>query len=161
MGLVRGVFGLKGELRVESYLDRAEAILEFPSWDLVKPDGTRERVTVQGGRPHGKGLAAKVKGYDAPEPAKSLVKAEIRIPRNALPPSDDEGYLWADLIGCKVVTESGEALGTVAGLIETGANDVLGVQGPKGEKLLPFIDEVILAVDLENQLITVRLLPGL
>ena len=62
VGRVRGVFGVKGEIRVESYMDRPEAILDFPAWELVKPGGARERVTVRGGRPLTKGLAVQVSG---------------------------------------------------------------------------------------------------
>jgi 16S rRNA processing protein RimM len=47
-----------------------------------------------------------------------------------------------------VVNVQGEVLGKVTELLETGANDVLVVEGER-ERLLPFIAQVILQVDLE------------
>jgi len=71
-------------------------------------------------------------------------------------PAEDE-YYWADLVGLAVVNGAGEALGKVAGLIETGANDVLRVLGDDGvERLLPFVDAVVLDVDREAGVIRVE-----
>jgi len=75
----------------------------------------------------------------------------------------EDGYYWSDLIGLEVVNLQGESLGKVTGLLETGANDVLKVKGPKksegagkseGERLVPFIDQVIVKVDLTASRIT-------
>ncbi|MBT8101100.1 MAG: ribosome maturation factor RimM, partial [Gammaproteobacteria bacterium] len=64
-------------------------------------------------------------------------------------------YYWSDLEGLEVVHRDGRVLGTVQYLIETGANDVLVVQGEE-ERLIPFVQEqVILEVDLANGLISV------
>lgn len=70
-------------------------------------------------------------------------------------------YHW-QIIGLQVVTESGEALGTVSRILETGANDVYVVER-EGEKelLLPAIDSVLQEIDLAQERIVVRLLPGL
>ena len=55
-----------------------------------------------------------------------------------------------DLIGLEVVNSLDEKLGKVAGLIETGANDVLRVLGEDGtERLLPFVSAVVLKVEME------------
>ena len=58
-------------------------------------------------------------------------------------------YYWADLIGLTVTTLSGVSLGRVIRLLETGANDVLVVQGDR-ERLIPYVFGVIVrTVDLE------------
>jgi 16S rRNA processing protein RimM len=62
----------------------------------------------------------------------------ITVPRAALPPAEEGTYYWADLIGLRVFTLTGQDLGVVTGLMETGANDVLIVQGER-ERLVPFV----------------------
>jgi len=66
----------------------------------------------------------------------------------ALPAAADNEYCWSDLIGLEVINVQDEVLGKVTELLETGANDVLVVEGER-ERLLPFIAQVILQVDLE------------
>ena len=69
------------------------------------------------------------------------------MPREALPEAAENEYYWSDLIGLEVVNVQGEVLGKVTDLLETGANDVLVVEGER-ERLLPFTAQVILKVDL-------------
>ena len=70
----------------------------------------------------------------------------------------------ADLIGLRVVNREGEALGTVAGLIDTGPHSVLrvapeeppaAVEPHEAERLIPFVGAYIDAVSIEQKLITV------
>jgi hypothetical protein len=78
----------------------------------------------------------------------------VGAPRDALPTTDEDEFYWADLVGLEVINAAGERLGKVAGLIETGANDVLRVVGDDGtERLLPFVSAVVLAVEKEAGLI--------
>lgn len=84
-----------------------------------------------------------------------LIDHEIAVEREALPEPGRRSYYWADLEGLRVVHRDGRELGRVAYLMETGANDVLVVQGDS-EYLVPFIlDDVILDVDLDNDVISV------
>jgi len=78
----------------------------------------------------------------------------------ALP--NDELYLH-QLLGLQVIRDEDEVLlGVVAEILETGANDVLLVRREgKSDILIPDIDSVILAIDLEKDEIRVNLLPGL
>ncbi len=82
--------------------------------------------------------------------AEALKGVLVGAPREALPTTDDDEFYWGDLIGLGVVNTADEKLGKVAGLIETGANDVLRVVGEDGtERLLPFVAAVVLAVEKE------------
>ena len=94
--------------------------------------------------------------------AEALRRAMICIPareRAVLPAGE---YYHDDLLGLSVVTEDGRALGRVAGIIVTGANDVLAVKDERGrEILIPALRAVILRVDLGTKTIVVRPLPGL
>jgi len=70
-------------------------------------------------------------------------------------------YYHHQIIGLTVVTDEGEALGQVAEILETGANDVYVVAGPSGEILLPALQSVIQQIDLDAKKMMVHLLEGL
>lgn len=75
---------------------------------------------------------------------------------------DDESYFVHELIGLRVVvTATAEELGTVADVLQTGANDVYVVHGPGGELLIPAIAEVIDRVDVSGGVVSITPLPGL
>lgn len=79
---------------------------------------------------------------------------------DAVPLEEGEFYLF-QLIGLDVYTDEDEHLGQIGEIIETGANDVYVVRGPRGEILLPAIDECVLEVDINAKRITVHLMDGL
>ena len=81
--------------------------------------------------------------------------------KDAIPLEDGEYYLY-QIEGIQVVSDEGETLGRVTGLIETGANDVYVITTPAGkELLLPAIPDVIKNVDVTAGVMTVHLLEGL
>ncbi|KXS39756.1 MAG: 16S rRNA processing protein RimM [Halomonadaceae bacterium T82-2] len=160
LGKLTSPYGVKGWLKVYSYTDPMEGILDYPEWILVQR-GTQHVYRVAGGRRHGKGLVADLEGVDTRERAEQLAGAEIRLAKQQLPTLDPGDYYWHQLEGLRVVTREGVDLGFVDYLFETGANDVLVVRGDADsrdaeERLLPFLpDEVILEVDLEAGRLTV------
>ena len=70
-------------------------------------------------------------------------------------------YQVRDLAGCRVVTTEGEDLGELFDVLPTGANDVFVVGRGTSEILIPALKTVVLRVDLENRVLTVRLPEGL
>jgi 16S rRNA processing protein RimM len=61
----------------------------------------------------------------------------------------------------KVRTIDGLDLGTVRQIIPTGANDVICVEGSRGEVLLPMTEEVVVDVDTDGGMMVVDPLEGL
>lgn len=86
--------------------------------------------------------------------AKRYTHAEIGIKREFLSEPGQDEFYWADLEGLDVINQQGVVFGKVAYLLETGANDVLVVKGDR-ERLIPFIDEVVVTVDQDQGNITV------
>jgi 16S rRNA processing protein RimM len=75
---------------------------------------------------------------------------------------EDDQYYYHEIIGCSVVTEDGETLGTVTDILTPGANDVWVVTRPEGKPvLLPVIDDVVLKVDVAAKQILVYIMEGL
>ncbi|WP_342708008.1 ribosome maturation factor RimM [Nitrosomonas marina] len=170
MGHVVNAFGIQGWIRVYPYTENVDGLLDYSSWwlgknktgDTVSSDWIEMQLV--SGRVNGTLLDAKLKGCNDRDQALQYKGLKIAIPRNQLPDlpdSGEAGYYWSDLIGAAVVNLDGEKLGTVAGLFETGANDVLRVQSTlqdaardtasdAKELLIPFIEStVIKKVDLK------------
>ena len=149
LGRISGLFGVTGWVKVYSYAEPREAVLEYRCWLLSGKDGWRE-VTVAEGQRHGKTIIARIDGYVDRDQAAELIGTEIAVPRDELPEAEEGRFYWSDLEGLRVVHRDGTELGKVAYLLETGANDVMVVQGEQ-ERLIPFVmGEVILDVDLAN-----------
>jgi 16S rRNA processing protein RimM len=141
-------------VKVFSYTQPREAILEHRRWYLRQgaewvPAGVSE------GKRHGKTVIARLAGVDDRDQAAVRVGCDIAVARKDLPEIEEGTYYFTDLEGMRVVHRDGTELGTVAYMMETGANDVMVTEGER-ERLIPFIKEtVILDVDLEKNVISV------
>ena len=92
---------------------------------------------VLGARSQGRLWAVRVEGVADRTAAERWVGAEVWALREELGEAGEGRHFWADLEGLPVVTKAGEVVGKVTGLIETGGVDVLVVDGPRGELLVP------------------------
>ncbi len=154
LGRITGIFGVRGWVKVFSYTEPREAILDYGRWLLSKDGGWREAKLAEGKR-HGKTVIARIEGVNDRDEAETLIGIDIGVPREELPEAEAGHYYWADLEGLEVVRRDGSRVGTVAELLETGANDVMVVRGER-EILIPFVmDRVIVDVDLAEGVITV------
>jgi 16S rRNA processing protein RimM len=115
--------------------------------------------TVLEAKVHGAEVVARLEGVDDRDAAALMKGMLVAVPREELPKAKKDEYYWTDLIGLSVVNTEGIQFGAVKELLETGANDVLVVKGEEGEakqeRLIPFIRQVILDVDLKGRTIKV------
>lgn len=154
LGRIAGLFGVKGWVKVFSYTEPREAVLQHKHF-LLRQDGRSRELRFAEGKRHGKSVIVRIDGIDDRDAAAALIGGELLVDREALPDTAPGQYYWRDLEGLKVLGKDGRELGTVAYLLETGANDVLVVQGDK-ERLIPFLqDTVIQNVDLAAGTISV------
>lgn len=153
VGRIAGLFGVRGWVKVFSHTQPLDNILRYSPW-LVLRDGQWQPMKPVAGRRHGKGIVAHIEGCDDRDAAAALVGCDIAVARSQLPRAEADEIYWADLIGLKVVTLEGVALGVVDHLLETGANDVVVVRGER-ERLLPYVEQVICEVDLDGGLLRV------
>lgn len=153
VGRVIGLYGVRGWVKVYSHTRPREAILNYSPWQIAV-DGVWRSLELAEGRPQGKGIVARLAGYSDRDAATRLVGNDIAIDMAQLPPAGEQEYYWAELEGLRVVNRVGETLGQVSYLFETGANDVLVVQGER-ERLIPFAKDVIQRVDREAGVIYV------
>ncbi len=154
LGAFSGSYGVKGWVRIRPF-NSADSLFSSRKWYAIRPDGSFSPIEVEDVKFYGKGLIAKIKGYDTPE-ASATLKGAVGLMREDFPVPEEDEFYWTDLIGCNVVNEKGEEIGQVKGLIETGANDVLEILMPDGNPvLIPFVPTFIIHTDIAKKLITV------
>ncbi len=139
MGRISGLYGARGAVKVFSFTEVRAAILDYPTWYL----GPGHRpIALREGTMQGETVTALLAGINDREAARVLLGQEISVPASALPALGENEFYWHDLFDLQVVNLHGEYLGSVVRLLETGANDVLVLQGPEGERLVPWTASV-------------------
>ncbi|MBY0474788.1 MAG: ribosome maturation factor RimM [Nitrosomonas sp.] len=161
MGHIIGPYGIYGWIKISPCTEYLDGLMEYSQWWLSNENTEWQKVRVVSGRIHGTTLLAKLEEYTDRTQATKLKGTQIAIPRDwlpDLPENGTDGYYWADLVNTKVINLKGEELGTVVGLFETGANDVLRITRTDNEKkeiLIPCISQYVVKVHLENAQIIV------
>ena len=159
LGRIVAPFGVKGWVRVVPYGDDPLEWGAMAHWWVAanpdSPDDTWKPFALSECRAHGDGLIASFEGVADRNAAEQLKGWYVGAAREALPDPAENEYYWHDLVGMQVESLEGEALGTVEGLISTGAHDVLRVLDGEAERLIPFVAAYAVEVDLDRQRIRV------
>lgn len=154
LGRIVGAFGVGGWVRLQSYTEPPEQILDFAIWHADQPGSGCCELRPLRGRRHGKGLVAQLAGVDSRTQAAALARSELWVERRALPAPMEGEYYRADLVGLTVETLDGQVLGRVDHFLDTPANPVMVVIGER-EHWLPAVPRHLRRVDLEGGRITV------
>lgn len=155
LGRIHGAFGVRGELKLESFTEPAATIFRYQPWTLRDAQGRERELTGARGRETNKGLVATFADITDRDAAEALRGTEVYVPRSALPPPKPGEYYWVDLEGLRVVNTEGVDFGTVSHLFSTGANDVLVARGER-ERMIPFLEpDYIKSVDFDAGVVTV------
>lgn len=166
LGKIGKVHGIKGWVRVISFTEEPDGILDYPTL-RAEPQGDAGRsavsmLEIDDYRQQPKGLIVHFKGIDTPEEARLYNGALLSVERDALPQLEQEEFYWYQLEGLSVVNQQQERFGVVKGLLETGANDVLVVAPDaesidERERLIPYLrNDVVKQIDLDAQVIRVE-----
>jgi 16S rRNA processing protein RimM len=160
VGKVVGVHGLKGEVKVDSYTDFPE---RFAAGAVLVLGDELEPLTVRESRPHKGHLLVGFEEIEGRDDAETLRGEWLYVPEHAASELGENVYWVHDILGMKVISDEGVALGVVDDVLFTGANEVYVVHRGVGKPdlLLPATDEVIRIVDVPGRRLTVHLIPGL
>jgi len=154
VGQISGLHGVKGWVKVYSYTDPRENIIQYSPW-LVRTDKGWQEINLDQGRRQGKGIVAQLDSYTDRDLSAKLIDCDIALHKDQLPQLDENEYYWNDLIGLQVINQDKIEFGIVERLIETGSNDVLIVKGDR-ERLIPYIrQQVVKNIDLDSGMIQV------
>jgi 16S rRNA processing protein RimM len=173
VGRVIGAWGAKGGLKVKPFSADAQALFAAKRWflqasEVPRPPGAQAAtplpafLDVQQAREQSGAVVATVKGLTDRDVAQAMSGARVFVSRLLFPAPGEQEFYWIDLIGLQVHNRAGLVLGDVVGLIETGPHCVLRVRPPGAdegdlneERLIPFVDAYVDAVDLTGRRITV------
>ena len=156
LGRIVAPFGVRGWVRVYSYSDPPDALLQHRLWQLRKPG---EEESLQGlrllqGQWDGNVLRAQLDGIEDRDAAEGLREWEILIERSALPAAAEREYYREDLLGFTVRNREGVVLGELQHFLETPASPVMVVKGER-EYTVPAEPTYLKRVDLDRRLIEV------
>lgn len=164
VGVITGTHGIKGDVKVHPTTEDPQRFKKLK--DVLLGDDESQKalvsLTVCGVRFFKNIVIVSFKEFNNINEVEGLKGQSLFVTRqNAIPLEEGEYYI-KDMIGLKVITDTGETLGTLKDVIETGANDVyqIAMEGRK-DLLVPMIPECSRGVDLEEGTITLHLLPGL
>ena len=147
--------GIKGWIRVISFTDPNENILQYHPWH-IKKNNQWQQLNPEDTKQHSKDIIIKLPHINDRDIAKTYTNLEIFTNHDQLPKLPKNEYYWSDLEGLTVIDKSGTKLGIVDHLIATGANDVLIVNTTyKQPLLIPYLDDVIIDINLNKKTITV------
>jgi 16S rRNA processing protein RimM len=159
MGRIGAPYGIKGWVKLISFTDPTDNLLDYAQFWIPDGAGLRE-IEIDEARPQGDALVGHIKGCDDRDVTRLYTGLDLLLPKTELPELD-EGWYWHELEGLRVVNLDGEDLGVVDHLLATGANDVLVVRGDEAsidrtERLLPYVEEqVVMEIDLDARVIRV------
>lgn len=160
VGEVMGAHGTAGDLRVKVHNPESTLLLESEALVLVQ-DGARRDIRVLSAQPHGKGLRMRVEGVVGRAAARALYGAELCIPRERLPPLEDNEYYLVDLVGTCAYLEDGSEVGPVVGYLLYPSADVLQIKTATGVVELPMMEPYLVDVQAADGRITVGYLDDL
>lgn len=138
VGLVRGVHGLRGMVRVEILSDNED---RFAVGSVLHPEGDDRRLTIASAHRDGPGLLVKFNEVRDRNEADSLRELYLEAEIGDELPADT--FYWHDIMGSRVLSTEGEELGTVADIFRVGESEVYVVRGTRGEVLVPAVQAVV------------------
>ena len=149
MATIGAAQGLRGEVRVRAYTADPLALGDYGN--LHSKDGRIfEILEIR----EAKNVAiVRFRGINDRNAAEALNGLELFIERENLPDDelDDDEFYYADLEGLEAVDEGGKSYGTVTGVFDFGAGDLLELKGPgRRPVLIPFSEAAVLEIDLEG-----------
>jgi 16S rRNA processing protein RimM len=148
MGVVGAPHGVRGAVRIRTFTDEPAAIASYGA--LEDEAGARHFTLQIVGSAKGDGMViAKLSGVADRDRAETVRGLRLYLPRAALPPTGEDEFYHADLVGLAAMLEDGSRLGTVIAVHDFGAGDVLEIARDSGQPVVvPFTRAVVPVVDL-------------
>ncbi len=155
IGKVGAPWGVKGFVRVSSFTEDPESILEYqPLW--LNRKGMWSECDIEEYKVTPKAIYVRFAGIDDRSEAEKLTHLDIYMPKSCLPECGPSQYYWTDLEGLKVYDTQDELLGVCEYLYATPAYDNMVVAKEKKKVHIPFVmDKFVKGVDVEQGRITV------
>lgn len=162
IGRIAGAHGVRGEVRVRLHNPDSTTLFRISRVLLRPPQGGEARaLCLLHARRHKRGVLLRLEGIESASQAAELATQILCVRRGDLPPLKPHEAYYAELAGSVVRLQSGATVGVVREVFATGSNEVLVVEGPEREYLIPFIADVVVRVDPAERVVVIEPIPGL
>lgn len=161
VGVVIGVHGLRGDLKIRPLPTGALALPGARTVYLKDSQGLLAQYEAVRSTQHKQNILLRLSGLDNLYAVESLVGSSVWMAKTDLPELDDEQFYWSDLEGLEVIDQQQGVIGHVVGMFATSAHDILEVDGPAGEILIPAIEPFLVQLDRDKGQLYVNLPEGL
>lgn len=156
LGEIGSAHGIKGEVSIRTF---TEDPADIAAYGPLSDKAGKRTFKIAGLRVSAKAVIARLQGVDDRTAAEKLRNTGLYVKRSQLPELEPGAYYYEDLAGLAAVDPDGSVLGTVVGVVNYGAGDLVEISRP-GERetiLVPFTKEAVPAVDIETGRVTVVL----
>ena len=163
VGKVTKAHGIKGELFIHLFSGQADWLEQLEAL-VLSPTKTPENLqtfAIEKMRVHKSGLILKPKGVDDRNRAEALNKSYMQIPTSLLVASPGEPRYLHEYLGFTLVDAQDKPLGKIVDFSNNGAHDLFVVQGVEKVFEVPFVDEIVGSIDMNQKIICVDLPEGL
>lgn len=161
IGKIGAPHGIAGGVRLFSFTEPVTNILDFKSLRIAAPGKDINKlsqwktINVEKIQQHKNCFVVNFSGVKDRDAASLLTHNEIAVLRSELGDLDEDEFYWDDLLGSKVYNKEGLYLGLLDDFMETGANDVVVIVDGTKEHLVPYTEQFILDIDLDESRIIV------
>lgn len=156
LGEIGSAHGIKGEVSIRTF---TEDPADIAAYGPLSDKAGKRTFKIAGLRVSAKAVIARLQGVDDRTAAEKLRNTGLYVKRSQLRELEPGAYYYEDLAGLAAVDPDGSVLGTVVGVVNYGAGDLVEISRP-GERetiLVPFTKEAVPAVDIETGRVTVVL----
>jgi 16S rRNA processing protein RimM len=165
VGRIVNTHGIRGEVRVLSTTDfEEERFVAGSKLAAFKKDDKKPTwVIIESVRRHKNFILLTFEGMNNINLVEPFKEGMLKITKDQL--TDDllkeNEYFFHEIIGCTIVSEEGETIGAVTDILQTGANDVWVVKGTKKEHYIPYIEDIVKEIDVDEKKIVIHVMEGL
>jgi len=149
VGEITGPHGVRGEVKLRSHLVGNLQLGDVSEVYLALPSGEKIKKKLLNARQVPKGLLLSIEGVNDRDEAEKLRGTVVEVDAGLLPPEEEGEYYWFRLIGLKVVSVDNEEIGVVTNLVAGAGHDLLIVSREGREVMVPFVEPLLVEVDLE------------
>lgn len=164
VGKIVNTHGIKGEIKVLPHTDFPEIRFAKNTELLLVQEGGKAPmpITVESSRFHKNMYIVKLVGYDNINEVEKFKGSMLKVTQDEIVELPENEFYFHQIVGCAVVTDEGQDLGVITEILTPGANDVWVVKSRDGKSILiPYIDDVVLDVNVNDKKVLVHLMEGL
>jgi 16S rRNA processing protein RimM len=152
--------GIRGEVKILPLTDFPQRFNLLSEVKVQTPDQQIRVLTIEKVRYYKNSIYLKFRGYTSIDQIKSFVGGFLQIDRAEAINPPEGSFLYCDIIGLSVRTETGQELGIVTDIVSTGSNDVYVVESKDKEHLIPATTEIIKKIDLNEKILLIDPIEG-